>query len=236
MNSTTLTASTSPPRIAFIHALPHSVAPINSAMNRLWPLVTRMNLQDDSLSQDLAQAEAAMPGTGLDAFMHERFARLTQYAVDCGADAILFTCSAFGSCIEAAAKEQSIPVLKPNEAMIEQAQALVGTGGAMQGQLLGLLSSFAPTLVSMPPEFPKDIRFITQLAQGAMAALNTGDVALHDELIVASAKTLVVQGAKVIALAQYSMAHCKPLVEAACGVPVLTTTDSAIEKLKRLLA
>jgi hypothetical protein len=32
------------------------------------------------------------------------------------------------------------------------------------------------------------------------------------------------------------MAHCKPLVEAALGVPVLTTPDSAIKKLKRLLA
>jgi aspartate/glutamate racemase len=222
-------------RIAFIHALPHSVVPINSAMLRLWPSVTRMNLQDDSLSQDLAATEVKAPGTGLDAMMHERFARLTQHAVDCGADAILFTCSAFGPCIEAAAKTQRIPVLKPNEAMIEQAQALVGTDGAMQGQLLGLLSSFAPTLVSMPPEFPQDIQFITQLAEGAMAALNAGNVAEHDTLILASAKALVAKGAKVIALAQYSMAHCKPMVEAACGVPVLTTTDSAIEKLKRLL-
>ena len=222
-------------RIAFIHALPHSVTPINSAMVRLWPNVTRMNLQDDSLSQDLAATEAKAPGTGLDAAMHARFAKLTQYAVDCGSDAILFTCSAFGPCIEAAAKAQNIPVLKPNEAMIEQAQALVGTGGKMQGQLLGLLSSFAPTLVSMPPEFPKDIQFTTQLADGAMAALNAGNTALHDELILASAKALVAKGAKVIALAQYSMAHCKAAVEAACGVPVLTTTDSAIEKLKHLL-
>jgi aspartate/glutamate racemase len=105
----------------------------------------------------------------------------------------------------------------------------------MQGQLLGLLSSFAPTLVSMPPEFPKDIQLITQLSEGAMDALNAGNTPLHDELILASAKQLVAQGAKVIALAQYSMAHCKPLVEKACGVPVLTTTDSAIAKLQRLL-
>jgi aspartate/glutamate racemase len=69
-----------------------------------------------------------------------------------------------------------------------------------------------------------------------MAALNAGDVATHDKLVVDAAKDLVKRGAKVIALAQYSMAHCKPMVEAACGVPVLTTPDSAIEKLKRLLA
>lgn len=224
------------PRIALIHALPHSVAPINAAMIRLWPEANRMNLQDDSLSNDLAAIEAKAPGTGLDAFMHERFQRLAQYAVDCGADAILFTCSAFGSCIEAVALAQKVPVLKPNEAMIEQAVALVGERGKMNGQILGLVSSFAPTLVSMPNEFSTDVNLEMKLAEGAMDALNAGDVATHDKLVVDAARSLVKQGAKVIALAQYSMAHCKPMVEAACGVPVLTTPDSAIEKLKRLLA
>jgi aspartate/glutamate racemase len=224
------------PRIALIHALPHSVTPVNSAMIRLWPEATRMNLQDDSLSNDLAAVEAKAPGTGLDAFMHERFARLAQYAIDCGSDAILFTCSAFGSCIEAVAAAQKIPVLKPNEAMIEQAVALVGERGKMNGQILGLVSSFAPTLASMPNEFSTDVNLEMKLAEGAMAALNAGDVATHDKLVVVAAVDLVKRGAKVIALAQYSMAHCKPMVEAACGVPVLTTTDSAIEKLKRVLA
>jgi aspartate/glutamate racemase len=223
-------------RIALIHALPHSVTPINSAMIRLWPEANRMNLQDDSLSTDLAAVEAKAPGTGLDAFMHERFARLAQYAVDCGADAILFTCSAFGSCIEAVAAAQKIPVLKPNEAMIEQAVALVGECGRMNGQILGLVSSFAPTLASMPNEFSTDVNLEMKLAEGAMAALNAGDVATHDKLVVEAARELVKRGAKVIALAQYSMAHCKPMVEEACGLPVLTTPDSAIEKLKRLLA
>jgi aspartate/glutamate racemase len=195
-----------------------------------------MNLQDDSLSTDLAAVEAKAPGTGLDAFMHERFTRLAQYAVDCGSDAILFTCSAFGSCIEAVAEAQKIPVLKPNEAMIEQAVALVGERGRMNGQILGLVSSFAPTLASMPNEFSTDVNLETKLAEGAMAALNAGDVATHDKLVVEAARDLVKRGAKVIALAQYSMAHCKPMVEEACGVPVLTTPDSAIEKLKRLLA
>lgn len=230
------THTTTHPRIALIHALPHSVAPINTAMIRLWPEASRMNLQDDSLSNDLAAVEAKAPGTGLDAFMHERFQRLAQYAVDCGSNAILFTCSAFGTCIEAVQRTQKIPVLKPNEAMIEQAVTLVGERGRMNGQILGLVSSFAPTLQSMPSEFSTDVNLEIKLAQGAMAALNAGDVATHDKLVVEAARDLVKRGAKVIALAQYSMAHCKPLVEAACGVPVLTTTDSAIEKLKRLLA
>ncbi|MGH8847734.1 MAG: arylsulfatase, partial [Polaromonas sp.] len=129
-------------RIALIHALAHSVAPINEAMARDWPEAARMNLLDDSLSADLAAG-----GRGLDAAMHERFQRLAQYAVDCGSNAILFTCSAFGSCIEAVARRHpGMPVLKPNEAMIADAVA--------SGLRVGLVATFAPTLQSMPAEFP----------------------------------------------------------------------------------
>ena len=125
-------------RIALIHALKHSIVPIEAAFASHWPEASLMNLLDDSLSADVAR-----DGRITDA-MTERFLRLGRYAAGAGADAILFTCSAFGSCIEAVAREQApMPVLKPNEAMIEQA---VG-----KGRRIGLLSTFPPTLVSMPP-------------------------------------------------------------------------------------
>ena len=60
-----------------------------------------------------------------------------------------------------------MPVLKPNEAMIEQAAA--------RGRKIGLLSTFAPTLASMPPEFPPSVELVPKLAEGALAALDRGD-------------------------------------------------------------
>jgi hypothetical protein len=42
-------------RIALIHALANSVAPINEELARAWPACERMNLLDDSLSSDLAR-------------------------------------------------------------------------------------------------------------------------------------------------------------------------------------
>ncbi|MBW8718089.1 MAG: arylsulfatase, partial [Variovorax paradoxus] len=150
-------------RIALIHALSHSVAPVNAAFERDWPQAVRMNLLDDSLSADLARG-----GKGLDAAMHERFQRLAQYAVDTGAEGILFTCSAFGPCIEAVARRHAgIPVLKPNEAMVAEAAQ------GQQGRL-GLIATFAATLVSMPPEFPPGIALEPVLAEGALDALNAG--------------------------------------------------------------
>ena len=210
-------------RIALIHALAHSVEPINTALARDWPEAQRMNLLDDSLSADLAAQ-----GRGLDAVMHERFARLAQYAVDCGSQAILFTCSAFGPCIEAVARQHApLPVLKPNEAMVADAVAL---GGAV-----GLLASFGPTLASMPPEFPPGTRLHTALAEGALTALNGGDGARHDALVADAALRLKDQGAQVIALAQFSLARAREAVAARTGLPVLTTVDSAVRALRQHL-
>jgi Asp/Glu/hydantoin racemase len=210
-------------RIALIHALAHSVAPINDALAREMPLAMRMNLLDDSLSADLAAS-----ANGLDAAMHDRFARLGQYAVDCGCDAILFTCSAFGPCIEAVARAHpALPVLKPNQAMIAQAASL--------GCRIGLIASFAPTLQSMPAEFPANSELASELVADALVALNAGDTARHDALVVAAAERLVNQGCAVIALAQFSMARARKLVAERTGLPVLTTVDSAVIELRRRL-
>ena len=46
---------TSAPRVALIHALGHSPAPVNAAFERDWPQCVRMNLLDDSLAADLAR-------------------------------------------------------------------------------------------------------------------------------------------------------------------------------------
>jgi Asp/Glu/hydantoin racemase len=209
-------------RIALIHALAHSVAPINEAMARDWPQALRMNLLDDSLSADLSA------GGGLDAKMHERFSRLAQYAVDCGSHAILFTCSAFGRCIEAVAREHApLPVLKPNEAMIADAAAM--------RLHVGLVASFPATLESMPAEFPANVELECALADGALAALDAGDTQRHDALVGEAALALARRGCGVIALAQFSMARARPHVAQVTGLPVLTTVDSSVAALKSRL-
>jgi Asp/Glu/hydantoin racemase len=103
------------PRIGLIHAMRNSMIPSQRAFDSIWPEATVQNIMDDSLSVDVAT-------TGLDASMDRRFESLATYAVrDCNVDAVLFTCSAFGSCIEKVQNTYgaSMPVLKPNEAMME---------------------------------------------------------------------------------------------------------------------
>jgi Asp/Glu/hydantoin racemase len=208
-------------RIALIHALRHSPPPVEQAFQKLWPQPTLMNLLDDSLSADLARDGALTPA------MTERFLRLATYAVDQGAAGILFTCSAFGPCIEAVKQSFSnIPVLKPNEAMIDEAVKV--------GNRIGLLSTFAPTLASMPPEFPATITLTPKLIEGGMDALNAGDTETHDRL--AAEAAIALKDCDVIALAQFSLARAADGVARASNRPVLTTPESAVRRLKALLS
>ncbi len=212
------------PRIALIHALVHSIAPIAEAFARLWPEARLHNLLDDSLAADLAGS-----GGALDAAMHHRFESLAAYAEATGARAILFTCSAFGPCIAAAAaRRPHLPVLSPYAGMIEEAAALGGP--------VGLIASFAPTLATLPAEFPATLTVVPRLAEGALAALDAGDPLRHDRLVVEAAEALVAAGCRVIALAQFSLARAAPAVAGRLGVPVLTTPDAAVRALRRRLA
>lgn len=215
------------PRIALIHALAHSVAPINDALARDWPAAQRMNLLDDSLSADLARSGR------LDDAMTARFVALADYAARTGAAAILFTCSAFGPCIDAVKQRLApLPVLKPNEAMIDEAVALARAHGGR----IGLVATFAPTLASMPAEFPADVPPLTALAEGALPALDRGDLAAHDRAAAQAAQALKAQGCAAIALAQFSLARARAAVAKATDLPVFTTPDSAVRALRRRLA
>ena len=187
-----------PIRVALIHATALAIDPILEAFARLWPQARLTNLLEDSLSADLA-------ATGkLDQPMMQRFDTLTRYVASSGADAVLFTCSAFGEAIEAAARNVAIPVLKPNEAMLEEALAA--------GRQLGIVATFQPTIASMQEELqslatarghPAQIR--TLHVPGAMDALAAGKGDDHDRMIAASLSSLA--DCDAILLAQFSMAR-----------------------------
>ncbi|PWS37008.1 arylsulfatase [Falsiroseomonas bella] len=207
-------------RIALIHALRHSPPPIEAAFAEIWPEARLMNLLDDSLAADLAREGR------LTEAMTQRFLTLARYAAGTGARGILFSCSAFGPCIEACARDLApMPVLKPNEAAIEEVAGL--------GRRIGLLATFPGTLTSMPPEFPPGVTVVPCLAEGAMAALDAGDPERHDRLVEQAAPAL--RECDAILLGQFSLARAAPMVARATGRPVVTTPGSAVRKLRRLL-
>lgn len=208
-------------RIALIHGFAAAMAPANAAFERLWPAPQRLNLLDDSLADDLLRC-----GGVPDAALYGRFVRLADYASASGAQALVFTCSAFGPCIEAlAALHRDKPVLKPSQALLERAPELP--------QPLGLLASFEPTLASMTAEFAPAVQLRTALATGALQSLQRGDEAAHDQAVIDAARQLAAQGCRSIALAQISLAHTAEAVRQATGLPVVSTLESTVELLRR---
>lgn len=212
------------PRIALIHATPVAIDPICATFKQLWPQAQVTNLLEDSLSSDLAAAGA------IDEKMVDRFGTLAEYAQNCGADAVLFTCSAFGIAIEASRGRVRIPVLKPNEAMLDEALAA--------GTRIGLLATFEPSIPSIVKEIEelagaRRIEVVTSAVPQALAALHAGRAAEHDAMIAAAAERL--HGCEVLILSQFSMASAAAVIPARPGRTVLTSPHSAVTRLKQLL-
>ena len=214
------------PKIYLIHATGVSIPPIVASFNTVWPEARLANLMEDSFMPDLAA-----DGRLTDA-MIERFVHIGQYCVKGGADAILFACSAFGPAIDECRRQLSIPVLKPNEAMYEQL--------AQKDCSVSLLATFPPSIPSMVSEIKETakaagthIKLDTHLVEGALAALQSNNADEHNRLIV---ELVARQQCDIIAFAQFSMAPALKLAAARTKTPILTTPDSAVAKLKTMLA
>jgi Asp/Glu/hydantoin racemase len=215
------------PRIALIHATPVAIDPIVRTFRQLWPEARLANLLEDSLSADLA-AEGRLTNR-----MIARFVTLARYAHECGANAILFTCSAFGPAIEAAQRAVPIPVLKPNEAMLEEALAA--------GSRIGLIATFEPSLPALREELEqmaareqRRVEIVTCAVPDALAELHEGRVDEHDRLVAAAAEEIGPCNA--VILGQFSMASAAALIPQRPGRKVLTSPVSAVMQLRRRLA
>jgi hypothetical protein len=145
----------------------------------------------------------------------------------------LFTCTAFGPAIEKAAGLLEVPVLKPNEAMFEED---IGRGGKT-----AMIATFKPAQASMEAEFWEKARRLspdgtieTFVVEPAMTALRTGDAETHNRLVAGKADALRCYDA--VVLARSSTARAAAAVRAAMDIPVLTSPDAAVSKLKRLVA
>jgi Asp/Glu/hydantoin racemase len=215
------------PRIALIHAVTVAMAPVHDAFRQLWPEAACVDILDTSLSRDRerdGRLTEAMTG---------RFLLLAKYAEDNGAAGILFTCSAFGEAIDAAAARARVPVLKPNQAMFEAALAA--------GQRLGMLATFEPSVAGMEAEF-RDIAgaagssasLDSDCVAGAMAALQAGDGATHDRLVAEAAPRFADRDA--VLLAHFSTSRAAEAVRSVINRPVLTAPGAAVAKLKQQLA
>ena len=224
----------SAPRIALIHATPLAIEPVNTSFKKLWPEAYLQNILDDSLSKDHVAAGY------LTADMVERFIDLAQYAKRAGCQGILFTCSAFGEAIEAAAAAVAMPTLKPNEAMFEDALRAAFKANQNDAEVLniGLVATFAASIVSMSEEFnaltaglERQVKLHSLFVPNAMDALARGHVEEHHRLIAEGVQTM--PACDVVMLAQFSMAAAQTLAQTKTNTSILTSPECAVLALQK---
>ena len=214
------------PRIFLVHAVDVSMAPASNSFKKLWPEASIVNLLDESLAIDMLADGKMTPR------MVERFARLGQYCVDAGADAILFTCSAVGEAINNLKTLQRIPILTPNQALFEE---LLQIGGKA-----AMLTTFTPSVQALRSELSDmaanlglkpDVHSF--MVEGALDELLAQRGHEHDRLIAQRVNGL--SEYPTIVLGQFSMAQAALHPEIKSSARILTTPDCAVRKLKGLL-
>lgn len=210
-------------RVGLIHATSLAVEPAVAAFREFWPEARTVGLIDESLQTDAAN-------TGYDGpSFTQRILMLAEYQVANGAEALLFTCSAFSDAIRAAGRALEVPVLRPDEAAIERALGL--------GQPVRVLCTFAPTVQvveKLVAEFRDDpaLPVAFELVAGALEAIHAGDAARHDALIAEAAARA---DEPVLVLGQYSMARAAGAVEKAAGRAAISGPAHAVRTLRELV-
>lgn len=213
------------PRIALVHAMPVAIEPVAQVFREQWPQGRITHLLDDSLPSDLQAAG------GITQAMKDRFVTLARYCESCGANAVLFTCSAFGTAIEAAKHAVKVPVLKPNEAMLEEALAA--------GSNLALITTFEPSIPSLKKEFEElassrgiQLKLKTRTVPAALVALQKGHLSEHDSLVAAAAAEM--GHCDALVLGQFSLARAAAGIPKSPGRKVVTSPHSAVTRLKQI--
>jgi Asp/Glu/hydantoin racemase len=211
-------------RIFILHPTSLTVEPIELAFKRQWPEARRLNVLDESLYDELDADGTITPG------IRRRIRLLFEYCVEARADAILFNGTTFGPAVDEARADLAIPVVKPIEAL---AVDILCTG-----RKIAMLSTSKRSI-------PVIIREIEAAAAGhvieiqghwvadAREALLAGDAETHDRLVIAAAEAIA--DCDAIVLGQVPMAAAGARIRSKPGCAVLTSPDSAVLHLRKVL-
>ena len=213
--------------LALIHTI-HAVIPqIEEICRRRLPGVRTAHFLDETILRDLI-ARGRM-----DAEIVRRVTGLVVRAERGGADAALITCSSIGECAEAASRLVSIPVRRVDAPM---AAAAVRRGGTV-GVAATLPTTLQPTMGLLRDEArrrKRRIRIVTALFDEAFRAVVSGHPERHDAILRKGLARLMAR-CRTVLLAQASMARVVPSLEIPKGTKILTSPETGVAQMARVL-
>jgi len=192
------------------------------------PGVATFHIVDDSLIQDLLQAEQFTPS------ILKRLCSQVELAEEAGAEMIMVTCSSIAPGVDVARKMVSVPVLKVDEPMAEKAVSLSDNIGVMATAKTTMTPS-VNLVKEKAAEAKKQVTIHQTLSSEAFDCFLKGDMQTHDRIVKDAAQELKGK-VGVIVLAQASMGHLAEAIQEITGVPVLKrpplAMDALVEKVK----
>ena len=214
-------------KVAIIHTSAVSLEELKGLFKEILPEVEVINIIDDSLLEEVKKND------GLTSAIIGRMCTYVQVAEKLGVDLIFNQCSSVGEAAEIAKKCVSVPLLRVDEAMAEEACAL----GSKIGVIATVKSTMRPScnLIKQKAELiNKKVEVNEFLVDGALDILmKEKNLVKHNELVLDAIKTAAKTN-DVIVLAQGSMTAILPYIT---GVdkPVLTSPRLGVLKAKELL-
>jgi Asp/Glu/hydantoin racemase len=215
-----------PKRVFLVHPTPLAMAPIDEAFKTLWPQAQTINVLDESLYNDIPQDGTLAPG------IYDRVASLLRHCELSGADGILFSGSTFGPAVDKARIGMCVPVLRAEEAMMEQAVTL--------GERILLVCTAKRAMPVVRGTLDAAVkragvtRQITELwVEGARDAITSGDEATHDKLI--AEQVMAAGDFDVIIFGQISMVPSRTPLPPDIARRIVTGPEATVARMRALI-
>ena len=214
-------------KLAIIHTTPATVESLKALVVELLPGCALNNFVDDSILPQLAQNGGNLTE------VEDRLVHYARFAEQVGADAILEACSSVSELVANMRAAVSIPVVRIDEAMAEEA--------VRRGSRLGVAATLATTLQptarllrAKAQAAGAQVEITPVLVEGAYQKLMAGDRDGHDNLLVEKLGELA-QVTDAVVLAQASMARVLPRLSASERDKFLVSPRLAMEQVKKII-
>lgn len=216
-----------PSLMAMIHATATVIPIVESAAATYLPGVEIVHLLDEGMLRELSRAGHVT------AELRERFLEISRAAARSNPDILFVTCSSFSQLIPYIRQMLSLPVLGPDEAMIEDVVAR-WSSAAIVATIAPAITSATSQLEAHARSSGKSLRVSPVLVDRAFAARKSGDIELHDRLVIEAIRRSTA-GVDGVMLCQFTIAHLSKRVERELGLPAVSSLESAFRRAARLL-
>ena len=214
-------------KIAIIHTTPATVGPLKALAEEFIPGCEVANFVDDSILPQLARNGGNLTE------VEGRLVQYARFAEEVGAEAILSACSSVGELVNQARAAVSVPVIRIDEAMAEEA--------VRRGKIIGVAATLNTTLnpttrllQKMAGRAGVDVEIRPLLVEAAYQRLMAGDPEGHDAVL-AEALTGLADEADVVVLAQASMARVLPRLPESQRGKFLSSPRLAMRRVQQAL-